>query len=166
MLGSPILDLAIGMAFIYLLLSLIASVLQEILATITQARAANLQRGLHSLFSGDPLQIDPDGKGRKLFVDALYAHGLVRGLYQDPDQDTRWVESRRVYLWRRFLRDLRGKIRWVLRIEPPLHLASQNDLLLPAYIQPAPLPCLSSICLTTKPMAGTRWPASRRTWKR
>ena len=37
MLGSPILDLAIGMAFIYLLLSLIASVVQEILATLTQS---------------------------------------------------------------------------------------------------------------------------------
>jgi hypothetical protein len=81
MLGSPILDVAIGMAFIYLLLSLIASALQEILASFLQARAANLQRGLRSLFSNDKFNSDTTLLG------LIYDHGLVRGLYQDPDKD-------------------------------------------------------------------------------
>lgn len=42
MFGSVILDVAIGMAFVYLLLSLIASVVQEMLAAFMQLRAANL----------------------------------------------------------------------------------------------------------------------------
>ena len=56
MFGSVVLDVAIGMAFVFLLLSLIASVIQEILASIVQARAANLQRGLRSLLSGDSIE--------------------------------------------------------------------------------------------------------------
>ena len=55
MFGSVVLDVAIGMAFVYLLLSLIASVVQEMLAAFMQLRAANLERGLRSLFSGDSL---------------------------------------------------------------------------------------------------------------
>jgi hypothetical protein len=81
MLGSVVLDLAIGMAFIYLLLSLIASVLEEMLATLAQSRSAILQRGLQSLFSGDSVD------AAKSLVDSIYDHGLIRGLYQDPRKD-------------------------------------------------------------------------------
>jgi hypothetical protein len=80
MFGSVVLDVAIGMSFVYLLLSLIASVLQEMLAAFLQLRPANLLRGIRSLFSGDSLF------GQDL-VDALYTHGLVRGLYSDPKED-------------------------------------------------------------------------------
>jgi Na+-transporting methylmalonyl-CoA/oxaloacetate decarboxylase gamma subunit len=48
MFGSVVLDVAIGMGFVYLLLSLIASVIQEMLATFMQLRPANLLKGLHS----------------------------------------------------------------------------------------------------------------------
>jgi hypothetical protein len=80
MLGSSILDVAIGMAFIYLLLSLIASAVQEALASLVQARSANLEHGIRSLFSGGTLDGEP-------FVDLLYKHGLMRSLYRDPKFD-------------------------------------------------------------------------------
>ena len=80
MFGSVVLDVAIGMVFVFLLLSLIASVLQEMLSSFMQLRSANLLRGLRSLFSGDSLW------GRDL-VDSLYDHGLIRGLFADPEQD-------------------------------------------------------------------------------
>ncbi len=80
MFGSTVLDVAIGMAFVYLLMSLIASVVQEIIATYLQLRPANLLRGVRSLFSGGTW------KGMAL-ADWLYNHGLVRGLYADPDHD-------------------------------------------------------------------------------
>ncbi|MGD0445814.1 MAG: hypothetical protein ABSA39_17915 [Edaphobacter sp.] len=80
MFGSVVLDVAIGMVFVFLLLSLIASVVQEMLATFMQLRPANLLRGLNSLFSGDSIW------GKDL-VDALYNHGLVRGLFADPTLD-------------------------------------------------------------------------------
>ncbi len=134
MLGSPILDLAIGMVFIYLLLSLIASVLQEILATITQARAANLERGLHSLFSGDSLHIAEDGTPGKSFVEALYEHGLVRGLYQDPAHDSKGKASGQPTHLQKFQLGIRHALRTLLGIMPPGYDARPNDLLLPAYI--------------------------------
>src|SRR5580698_2819668 len=81
MMNSVILDVAIGMAFLYLLLSLIASVVQEVLAAFMQLRPANLQRGLRSLLSGNSIGSGPD------LVDSIYTHGLVRGLYRDPDRD-------------------------------------------------------------------------------
>jgi hypothetical protein len=80
MFGSVVLDVAIGMGFVYLLLSLIASVVQEILSTFMQLRPANLLRGVRSLFSGDSLWGDD-------LVDSLYGHGLIRGLFADPEKD-------------------------------------------------------------------------------
>src|SRR5208337_654121 len=82
MFGSVILDVAIGMAYIYLLLSLVASVINEALASLVQSRAANLQRGLRSLLSGDSIEA-----GGLSLVDNIYNHGLIRGLYQDPAID-------------------------------------------------------------------------------
>src|SRR5437764_7735496 len=77
---SPaILDVAIGIAFVYLFLSLICSVVNEALAAMFSFRAKNLVRGINSLFSGSKITGD-----QHLFVDAIYAHGLVRGLYPDP----------------------------------------------------------------------------------
>jgi hypothetical protein len=75
---SAILDVAIGMAFVYLVLSLICSVVNEGIASMLALRGKNLVRGINNLFSGSTMA---DGRH---FVDAIYAHGLVRGLYRDP----------------------------------------------------------------------------------
>ena len=80
MLGSSILDVAIGMAFIFLLLSLIASTVQEAISAVLQTRSANLEHGIRSLFSGGRL----DGH---YLVDLIYKHGLIRSLYRDPKMD-------------------------------------------------------------------------------
>src|SRR5271170_4796829 len=81
MFGSVILDVAVGMVYIYLLLSLVASVINEALASLVQSRAANLQKGLRSLLSGDSIEAELS------LVDNIYNHGLIRGLYQDPALD-------------------------------------------------------------------------------
>ncbi len=52
MFGSVVLDVAIGMVFVFLLMSLIASVVQEMLSTFMQLRPANLLRGLRQLVFG------------------------------------------------------------------------------------------------------------------
>jgi hypothetical protein len=120
MLGSVALDVAIGMAFIYLLLSLIASVVQEILASIVQARAANLQRGLRSMFSGDSIEAG------KTLVDSIYNHGLVRGLYQDPAKD---------YGSKAGPSTVRLALQRMVGIAPPKPIEGVSDpILLPAYI--------------------------------
>ncbi len=127
MLGSVVLDAAIGMIFIYLLLSLIASTLQEILVSFLQARSANLHRGLLSLFSEESVE-----EGRTL-VDSIYNHGLVRGLYQDhgfnPEDPffPTTVPSR----WNR----LRAWLQKKTGIAPKTDVQFVTDpLLLPSYI--------------------------------
>ncbi len=45
-------------------------------------RAANLLRGIRSLFSGERLWASD-------LTEAIYTHGLVRGLYSDPKKDQR-----------------------------------------------------------------------------
>ena len=123
MLGSTILDVAIGMALIYLLLSLIASVIQEAIAAVVQSRSANLLQGLRSLFSGD---LGPDGNS---LLDSVYDHGLIRGLYRDPSKDLATKKRQRLFdPLRLFLQKLLG-----LAPEQPLKKVS-NTLLLPAYI--------------------------------
>ncbi|MGC2112783.1 MAG: hypothetical protein WA655_24900 [Candidatus Korobacteraceae bacterium] len=76
--SSAILDVAIGIAFVYLFLSLICSVVNEGIATVLSLRAKNLVRGIDSLFSQSKI-----ADGRR-FVEAIYAHGLIRGLYKNP----------------------------------------------------------------------------------
>jgi hypothetical protein len=124
MFGSFILDVAIGMAFIYLLLSLVASGVNEILASIVQSRAANLERGLRSLFSGDSIAAGP-----LTLVDNLYDHGLIRGLYPDPAKDL--GDTSEPGPWSRF----RLWLQKLVGIEPSKALAVvKNPLLLPSYI--------------------------------
>jgi len=125
MFGSVVLDVAIGMAFVYLLLSLIASVVQEMLSAFMQLRPANLQRGLRSLFSGDSLNSEMD------LVNCIYDHGLVRGLYSDPKMDSNTSPSR----FRRMMDRVRLGTRRLIGISPEEPLVIQADpLLLPAYI--------------------------------
>ncbi len=76
--SSAILDVATGIAFVYLFLSLICSVVNEGIASIFSLRAKNLVRGIDSLFSESKI-----ADGRR-FVEAIYAHGLIRGLYKNP----------------------------------------------------------------------------------
>jgi hypothetical protein len=130
MFGSPILDVAIGMAFIFLLLSLIASALQEILASFLQSRAASLQRGLRSLFSNDKFNSPTP------LLTLIYDHGLVRGLYQDPEKD--WMSNTNANkflhtIWKA-LAWVRGALRYVFGVAPPGIPFRPNDILLPAYI--------------------------------
>ena len=125
MFGSVVLDVAIGMAFVYLLLSLIASVVQELLAAFMQLRAANLEKGLRSLFSGDSLGAEMD------LVNCIYDHGLVRGLYSDPKRDSGKLPS----IFRRIMNWVRVTMRQLIGIsaDKPLTI-SADPLLLPSYI--------------------------------
>ncbi|MGO9260218.1 MAG: hypothetical protein ACLQU1_28510 [Bryobacteraceae bacterium] len=75
MFGSNILDIAIGMVFFYLLLSLICSAVNELLEGWLKYRGSNLEKGLRELLQ------DPHGTG---LVKAFYEHPLVDGLFLGP----------------------------------------------------------------------------------
>jgi hypothetical protein len=87
MFNSTTLEVAIGMAFIYLLLSLFCTAFNEAIAGIFGSRAKNLEKGIKCLFT-DGLrskEID-DGKGGVVpaitLTEAIYDHGLVQSLYR------------------------------------------------------------------------------------
>ncbi len=66
--SSPVLDLAIGMIFIYLLMSLLCSALQELISNILKLRAKNLQHGVDSLLK------DPNAA---FFASEFHLHPLI-----------------------------------------------------------------------------------------
>jgi hypothetical protein len=72
MFGSSILEVAIGLIFIYLLLSLICSAVNEIIESKLKNRATDLERGIRELFNN----VKGDG-----IVERFYDHSLIRGLY-------------------------------------------------------------------------------------
>jgi hypothetical protein len=77
MFGSAALDVAIGLIFIFLLLSLIASAVSEILEGILKHRASDLERGIRELLNDRK----GDDKASK-WVTALYNHPLIDGLFR------------------------------------------------------------------------------------
>jgi hypothetical protein len=73
MLGSDLLDIAIGLIFLYLLLSLICSALSEMVEAFLKKRSSDLEQGLKELLR--------DEKGEGL-VKEIYDHPLVNGLFK------------------------------------------------------------------------------------
>jgi hypothetical protein len=75
-LSSGVVEVAVCLAFVYLLLSLLCSVVNEWIAGILGSRAHNLERGIQSLFTNGML----DNKAS--LANAIYGHGLIQSLYQ------------------------------------------------------------------------------------
>jgi hypothetical protein len=65
-----ILEVGIGLVFVYLILSLVVSAINESIVAVTGRRAVYLEKGIASLLGGT-------------LKDAFYDHGLVRALKQD-----------------------------------------------------------------------------------
>ena len=74
--GVPALDLAIGLALIYFLLSTLAATVQEFIAAIFGLRARTLEQGLRSMLE--------DPKEGWTYVDKFYDHPLIKSLYRTP----------------------------------------------------------------------------------
>jgi hypothetical protein len=74
MLGSSVLEVAIGVVFVYLLLSLICTALNEGIASVINKRGKNLFEGVKNLLN------DPEFTG---LAQQVYHHGLVDGLSQN-----------------------------------------------------------------------------------
>ena len=70
MFGSDMLDVAIGIAFVYLLVSLLCSAIVEGAEAILKRRARDLERGIAELLRDDAL------------VAKLYNHPLINGLFK------------------------------------------------------------------------------------
>lgn len=73
MFGSTILDIALGLVFIYLLFSLITSMINEWIASMLNKRGKNLFDGIVNLLN------DPQFTG---LAQLIYTHGLIEGTQQ------------------------------------------------------------------------------------
>ena len=85
MFNSGIIDVALGLIFIYLLLSLVCSAINEMIEARLKMRAKDLERGLRELLN------DREGKG---LVKDLYSHPLVLGLYPGKYGDAHSTTAR------------------------------------------------------------------------
>ncbi|HEY9886852.1 MAG TPA: hypothetical protein V6D02_00525 [Candidatus Obscuribacterales bacterium] len=75
-----ILEIAIGLVFIYLTLSLLASEIQEIIGTLLQWRAEHLKRSIEVLIAAN----DEESKAAaQAFADRLYDTPILRSLNQE-----------------------------------------------------------------------------------
>ena len=85
MLGSEILEIAIGFVFVILIASLTATTLREFLEAILKTRSIQLERGLRELLD------DPDGTG---ITKKLFDHPLLDGLFAGD-----YVPGRLTSMW-------------------------------------------------------------------
>ncbi len=76
-----VVDIAIGLIFIYLTLSLLASEIQELMTTLLQWRAEHLKRSIEVLLAGGT----ENSKTREIqkFANNIYSHPLVNNLNQE-----------------------------------------------------------------------------------
>ncbi len=84
MFGSTILDVAVAIVFIYLLLSLVVSAINELIAALLKSRATNLVKGIQALLQ------DPSQTG---WVARLYEHPLIESL-SPPNSKPSYIPSR------------------------------------------------------------------------
>lgn len=84
MFGSAILDVAIGMIFIYLTLALVVTSLSELIASWLSSRAKNLAAGIQELLNSTPVA----GLAKDLFQ-----HPLIRSLCKGTGQPS-YIPSR------------------------------------------------------------------------
>ncbi len=64
---SPIVDVALGLVFFYVTLSLVCSSIQEIIASLFGLRSRNLKKGIENLIGSE-------------YAKAMYDHPLIKGL--------------------------------------------------------------------------------------
>jgi hypothetical protein len=73
--GLPVLDVVIGLAFVFFLLAVLASAIQELVAGFFGLRARMLEQGLRNMLAS--------GQSKSLVdVDAFYHHPLIDTLYR------------------------------------------------------------------------------------
>ena len=104
MFNTSILDVAIGMVFIYLLLSLLCSATNELMEVLFKKRATDLERGLREL-------LQPGSQsGTSGIVQDIYDHPLVNSLYGGSYADS----------------GIKSALRYVKRTQLPSYIPARN----------------------------------------
>ena len=80
MIDLRMIDVAIGIVFLYLLICMVCSILRESIENILNRRATNLEEGIRELFGIAEGEKTP-AKDDELGIDKLYDHPLIKVLY-------------------------------------------------------------------------------------
>jgi len=92
MLNSTTLEVAVGMALVYLVLSLFCTAINEAIAGFLGSRAKNLEKGIKSLFtdglkSAEVAKADGGIVPAVTLAQAIYNHGLIQSLYRSTENE-------------------------------------------------------------------------------
>jgi hypothetical protein len=101
---STILDVAIGMIFIYLLLSLMCSAANEIIELLLKKRAIDLERGIREMLAPNT------ESGGEDIVQKLYDHALINNLFGSS-----YLNSR-----------IASPLRYILRTQLPSYIPARS----------------------------------------
>lgn len=113
-----ILDVAIGLFLVYLIISLLASEIQELLTTLLQWRAAHLRKSIENLLIGG--EGTKNDETVKAIVEELYQNPLIKNISQESKEG---IEAR--------LREIVRAIVTFARKKEKLTLTEGNE---PSYI--------------------------------
>lgn len=83
--NSAVLDVVIGLVFVYLLLAILCTAANEWLAALSKSRAKFLQKGIKQLLNN---QATTDDDSPSAFIKAFYKHPIVTGLMKDGNHPT------------------------------------------------------------------------------
>src|ERR1017187_7259813 len=81
LLGSAVLEVAIGIVFIYLLLAIFCTTANEWIAGVFKSRGALLKQGILQLLAPD--QSTPGAAAQDTVVSRFYDHPLIKALLRD-----------------------------------------------------------------------------------
>ncbi|HEY9797548.1 MAG TPA: hypothetical protein V6D30_18065 [Leptolyngbyaceae cyanobacterium] len=102
-----ILDIALGLIFIYLILSLLASEIQELLTTLLQWRATHLKKSIEILLTAGEGSVEEERV--KQIVNELYNNPLIKNINQEAKEGIEAVFRKVIWQIGKAYRTLRGK---------------------------------------------------------
>ncbi|MFN7524442.1 MAG: hypothetical protein ACK5RD_15095, partial [Aphanizomenon sp.] len=101
-----ILDVVLGLMFIYLILSLLASEIQELLTTVLQWRAQHLRKSIEILLAGDTQ--NSENPEIIQLVNKIYSNPLIQSINQEAKgllatlpRKVTWAMGSFFSLWRK-----------------------------------------------------------------
>jgi hypothetical protein len=115
-----VLDVAIGLILVYLILSLLASEIQELLTTLLQWRAAHLKKSIETLLTGG--EGTTNDESVKTIVESLYNNPLIKNISHESKEG---IESQLRQITR-FVITFGRKDRLTLRGNEPSYMPSET----------------------------------------
>lgn len=130
---STVIDVVIGMIFIYLLLSLMCSAANELIELWLKKRAIDLERGIREMLRPG------SSSGEQDIVQKLYDHPLINNLFGKRYNDTR----------------ITSPLRYVLRTKLPSYIPARSFALALMDLITNPVPPAAGALTAAPPPSGT-----------